>query len=108
MKSVEILLMPSTMNLPIRALYDIRAFSRPASRPDWRTCKNAEAAIIKHHEYRKRAQELDIRQLQELNIRPLRLVAVVNGCGWNQEIFERIPVRMAVRVRGTGGGGNGD
>ncbi len=39
--------MPSTMNLPIRALYEIRAFSRPLTRVDWRTCKKPEATIIK-------------------------------------------------------------
>jgi hypothetical protein len=39
--------MPSTMNLPIRALYEIRAFSRPATRVDWRTCKTTEANLIK-------------------------------------------------------------
>jgi hypothetical protein len=35
------------MNLPIRALYEIRAFSRPLTRVDWRTCKKTEATIIK-------------------------------------------------------------
>ena len=33
-------------NLPIRALHEIRAFSRPLSRPDWRTCKQKEADLI--------------------------------------------------------------
>jgi hypothetical protein len=37
------------MNLPIRALYEIRAFSRPATRVDWRTCKRNEARIIHIH-----------------------------------------------------------
>jgi hypothetical protein len=36
-----------TMNLPIRALYEIKAFSRPMTRVDWRTCKKPEATIIK-------------------------------------------------------------
>jgi hypothetical protein len=35
------------MNLPIRALYEIRAFSQPLTRVDWRTCKQAEANLIK-------------------------------------------------------------
>jgi hypothetical protein len=34
------------MNLPIRALYEIRAFSKPCTRPDWRICKNQEATAI--------------------------------------------------------------
>ena len=34
------------MNLPIRALYEIRAFSRPVTRPDWRTCKKAECSAM--------------------------------------------------------------
>jgi hypothetical protein len=38
------------MNLPIRALYEIKAFSQPMTRGDWRTCKQAEAAIIKNVE----------------------------------------------------------
>ena len=37
------------MNLPIRALYEIRAFSRPATRVDWRTCKMNEIRSIKVH-----------------------------------------------------------
>ena len=36
------------MNLPIRALYEIRAFSKPMTRVDWRTCKrNDEIRTIK-------------------------------------------------------------
>jgi hypothetical protein len=35
------------MNLPIRALYEIRAFSRPMTRVDWRTCKMNEIRTIK-------------------------------------------------------------
>jgi hypothetical protein len=34
------------MNLPIRALYEISAFSKPMTRPDWKTCKLSEAACI--------------------------------------------------------------
>ena len=34
------------MFLPIRALYEIRAFSRPMTRPDWRTCKKEESDIL--------------------------------------------------------------
>ena len=36
----------TTFHLPIRALYDIRAFSRPLTRTDWRTCKQNEADIL--------------------------------------------------------------
>ena len=35
------------MNLPIRALYEIRGFSKPMTRVDWRTCKGNEIRIIK-------------------------------------------------------------
>ena len=35
------------MNLPIRALYEIRAFSKPMTRVDWRTCKKNESRTIK-------------------------------------------------------------
>jgi vacuolar-type H+-ATPase subunit B/Vma2 len=35
------------MNLPIRALYEIRAFSKPMTRVDWRTCKRNEIRTIK-------------------------------------------------------------
>jgi vacuolar-type H+-ATPase subunit B/Vma2 len=35
------------MNLPIRALYEIRGFSKPMTRVDWRTCKRNEIRIIK-------------------------------------------------------------
>lgn len=35
------------MNLPYLALYLVREFSRPVTRPDWRTCKRTEAKIIK-------------------------------------------------------------
>jgi hypothetical protein len=35
------------MNLPIRALYEIRAFSQPMTRVDWRTCKRNEIRTIK-------------------------------------------------------------
>jgi len=35
------------MNLPIRALYEIRAFSKPMTRVDWRTCKLNEIRVIK-------------------------------------------------------------
>ena len=33
-------------NMPIRALYEIRAFSKPMTRPDWRTCKRRETRLI--------------------------------------------------------------
>lgn len=36
-----------TMNLPLRALHDIKAFSQPLTRPDWRTCKSLESTLIK-------------------------------------------------------------
>ena len=35
------------MNLPIRALSEIKAFARPMTRPDWRNCKSREAKLIK-------------------------------------------------------------
>jgi vacuolar-type H+-ATPase subunit B/Vma2 len=35
------------MNLPLRALYEIRAFSQPMTRVDWRTCKRNEIRTIK-------------------------------------------------------------
>lgn len=95
------------MNLPIRALYEIRAFSRPASRPDWRTCKSVEARMIREYENRKKAAEWE-----ELvfGFRPLRLVMQANSCVWHNvpidvpiEVMEAIPVRVL-----RGGGGNGD
>lgn len=33
--------------LPIRALFVIKAFSQPLTRPDWRTCKSRESQMIK-------------------------------------------------------------
>jgi hypothetical protein len=36
----------TSFNLPLRALHDIRLFSRPLSRPDWRTCKQEESDLI--------------------------------------------------------------
>lgn len=36
-------------NLPIRALHEIREFSRPLTRPDWRKCKRDEADLIWCH-----------------------------------------------------------
>jgi hypothetical protein len=81
------------MNLPIRALYEIRGFSRPASRPDWRTCKKREAGIIRDYERAKM---------------PLQLVAVnyipIHGCWGPVPEFEfDMPVLYAVRERGGGG-----
>ncbi len=32
--------------MPIRALYEIQAFSKPMTRPDWRTCKAEIASCI--------------------------------------------------------------
>ncbi len=32
--------------MPIRALYEIQAFSKPMTRPDWRTCKRHETRLI--------------------------------------------------------------
>ena len=34
------------MFLPLRALYEIRAFSKPMTRPDWRTCKKEESDLL--------------------------------------------------------------
>ena len=34
------------LHLPIRALHEIREFSRPLTRPDWRTCKSQEADVL--------------------------------------------------------------
>ena len=44
------------MNLPIRALHEIKAFAKPLTRVDWRTCKQVEANIVKDLDakYRKR------------------------------------------------------
>ncbi len=36
----------ASFNLPLRALHEIRAFSRPLSRPDWRTCKQKESDLL--------------------------------------------------------------
>jgi len=36
----------ASFHLPIRALFEIRAFSRPLTRPDWRTCKEKESGIL--------------------------------------------------------------
>ena len=66
------------MNLPIRALYEIHAFSKPMTRVDWRTCKSAEVRIIRQHNRAKLEQyERDL--LIALRM-PLRLVAVQEGC----------------------------
>ena len=90
------------MNLPIRALYEISAFSRPASRPDWRTCKSVEARMIREYERRKRA-EYDLEELM-IRFRPLRLV-MPNVEIEERALMEAIPLRP---LRGIGGGGNGD
>jgi hypothetical protein len=37
------------MNLPYLALYMVREFSRPMTRPDWRSCKIHESHIIQEH-----------------------------------------------------------
>ena len=37
------------MNLPIRALYEIKAFSKPLTRVDWRTCKRHETRLLRIH-----------------------------------------------------------
>ena len=44
------------MNLPYLALHMVREFSRPLTRPDWRTCKIHESLIINNHinEFRER------------------------------------------------------
>ena len=36
----------TSFHLPIRALYEIRSFSRPLTRPDWRTCKTKESDLL--------------------------------------------------------------
>ena len=36
----------ANFHLPIRALFEIRSFSRPLTRPDWRTCKKEESDIL--------------------------------------------------------------
>jgi len=82
------------MNLPIRALYEIRGFSRPASRPDWRTCKKREAGIIRDNERAK------IKILIQI---PIRLVAVNHGSWGPVPEMDDIPVLFAVRERGGGG-----
>ena len=95
------------MNLPIRALCEIRAFSRPTSRPDWRTCKKLEADLIRE---KQRITHHDWMELV-FGVQPLRLEMVrqVNRCGWphpqyEEEIIEAIPVKC---VRSAGGGGCG-
>jgi hypothetical protein len=37
------------MNLPIRALYTIKAFSKPMTRVDWRTCNRRVSRLILIH-----------------------------------------------------------
>ncbi len=73
------------MNLPIRALYEIRAFSRPASRPDWRTCKSVEARMIREYEISK--FDLNIPQLLDLilGLPPLQLELVA---GYVENMWE--------------------
>ena len=66
--------------IPFRVLYEIREFSRPLSRPDWRTCKKAEAGLI--HEHLRTQIKL------ELVVKPI-------GCGWN----------MVRKYMGEGGAG---
>ena len=39
----------SKMELPFYALHLVREFSRPLSRPDWRTCKHEEAEIMRDY-----------------------------------------------------------
>jgi hypothetical protein len=88
------------MNLPIRALYEIQAFSKPVTRVDWRTCKNAEVRIIRQHNRAKLEQyERDL--LIALRM-PLRLVVVDE---WplapRGEQYERdllIALRMPLRL----------
>jgi hypothetical protein len=78
------------MNLPIRALYEIQAFSKPMTRVDWRTCKSAEVRIIRQHNRAKLEQyELDLL----IAMRGIRLVRP-------QECWPLAP-------RGQGGGGDG-
>jgi hypothetical protein len=75
------------MNLPIRALYEIQAFSKPMTRVDWRTCKSAEVRIIRQHNRAKLEQyERDLL----IAMRGIRLVR-------QQECWPR----------GQGGGGDG-
>jgi hypothetical protein len=95
--------MPVQMNLPIRALYEIRGFARPASRPDWRTCKQPESRLIRDHERAKRVRIMRDDALLAVLGMPLRLVLVHQNVQNIPENGER--VRLAVRVRGTGGGG---
>lgn len=48
--------MDTNMNLPIRALYTIREFSKPVwTRPDWRFCGYREASLMmRYHEWERR------------------------------------------------------
>ena len=36
----------ASFHLPVRALFEIRALSRPLTRPDWRTCKKKESELF--------------------------------------------------------------
>lgn len=47
-------------NLPIRALYEIRALSRPVTRPDWRTCKKTEAEMVLEHTTKLRQERIEM------------------------------------------------
>lgn len=89
------------MKLPIRALRDIRAFSRPASRPDWRTCKKEEARMIREYIRTKEMRKIRPIQIVEIvfNADGWNLVPVQQGCGWN------LPVKVAQPKWSPGGGG---
>jgi hypothetical protein len=48
------------MNIPYLALYLVREFSRPLTRPDWRTCKTHESQIIYNHVHELRERHLRV------------------------------------------------